>query len=94
MIVSKYTFTKILLSLTVAFVLIVIFLGSFLNLYENRRVIFKKLGIDVNLLDNHHDEKRFLVNPLEKSNRQLPPINIKDLKINNNADVLDSGQLL
>ena len=87
MIVSKYTFTKILLSLTVAFVLIVIFLGSFLNLYENRRVIFKKLGIDVNLLDNHHDEKRFLVNPLEKSNRQLPPINIKDLKINNNADV-------
>ncbi|WP_440912440.1 galactose oxidase-like domain-containing protein [Candidatus Pelagibacter sp.] len=88
MIISKYNLTKFLLFIIAAFILIVIFFGSFLNLYENRIAIFKKLGIDVNLLDNHHDEKRFLVNPLEKSNRQLPPINIKDLKINNNADVL------
>ena len=35
----------------------------------------------------HHNEERFLINPLKQSDRQIPPIDIKDLKINNNSDI-------
>ena len=39
---------------------------------------------------NNNHERRYLVNPLKKSDRQAPPKNIKDLKINDNAEI--SGQ--
>jgi hypothetical protein len=82
----NYNFYKIFTRWIVFLILAVVFLSSLLNLYENRRAIFNKLGIDPNLLDENHDT-RYLVNPLKKSNRQIPPINIKDLKIKDNADV-------
>ena len=40
------------------------------------------------MLVDHHNEKRFLINPLKQSNRQIPPLDIKDLKINKNSDVV------
>ena len=49
--------------------------------------------LQLKLLYNHNDnnhERRYLVNPLKKSDRQAPPKNIKDLKINDNAEI--SGQ--
>ena len=66
---------------------LVIFFSSLVNLYEKKSVILSKLGLK---LDNHahHNEKRFLINPLKKSDRQTPPKNIIDLKINQNAELL------
>ena len=62
------------------FVLIILF-DSLTNLYKNRKSILGKLH-------NHNDhvENRYLVNPLKTSDRQLPPTDLKDLKINQNSD--------
>ena len=87
MIILTNNLSKIFTRWTAIIILMVIFLSSLLNLYENRRAVFNKLGIDPNLLHNNHVEERFLVNPLEKSNRQVPPKNIEDLKIKDNADI-------
>ena len=81
-------FTKIGL-LTSIFV---IFINSSIDLYSKRSKILGKLGIDHYVRDgdhhHHHNEKRFLINPLKQSERQIPPIDIKDLKINKNSDVV------
>ena len=52
----------------------------------NRNVILEKFDYNAHL--DHHTEKRFLINPLKASNRQIPPLNIEDLKINNNSEVI------
>ena len=82
---------KSLYKVTILLMFFVIFLSSFAYLYENRSKILKfvliKVGADVAHGHGHHDEKRFLINPLKQSDRQIPPINIQDLKINNDSEV-------
>ena len=65
----------------------VIFVNSSIDLYLKRNTILGKLGNN-HYVGDHHNEKRFLINPLEQSDRQIPPLDIKDLKINNNSDVV------
>ena len=65
----------------------VIFVNSSIDLYLKRNTILGKLGIN-HYAGDHHNEKRFLINPLEQSDRQIPPLDIKDLKINDNSDVV------
>jgi hypothetical protein len=65
----------------------VIFVNSSIDLYLKKGAILGKLGLG-HYVGNHHNEKRFLINPLKKSDRQIPPLDIKDLKINNNSDVV------
>jgi hypothetical protein len=63
----------------------VVVISSLVNLYEKRSIILSKLGYGGG---EHHNEKRFLINPLKQSERQIPPLDIKDLKINNDSDVV------
>ncbi len=63
--------------------MLVIFISSILNLYDSREKILERFGFNVN--PDYHHEKRYLVNPLKTSDRQLPPADIKDLKINADA---------
>ena len=81
----KQQFLKlfILIGVLVSFFIIVV--NSSIDLYQKRYKILGKLDIQNH---DHHNEKRFLVNPLEQSDRQIPPLDIKDLKINNNSDVV------
>jgi len=65
----------------------VIFVNSSIDLYLKSGKILDKLGIG-HYFVGHHNEKRFLINPLKQSERQIPPLDIKDLKINNNSDVV------
>jgi hypothetical protein len=76
---------KLLFILGLLISIFVIFVNSSIDLYLKRNVILGKLGIHI---DDHHNEKRFLINPLKQSERQIPPLDIKDLKINNNSDVV------
>ena len=74
---------KLIYIITILIILplfLVISLSSLVNLYEKRSEILSKLGVG----GDHHNEKRFLINPLKQSDRQIPPTDIKDLKINNN----------
>ena len=78
--------------ITVLIMFFVVFLSSFAYLYENRSKIlkfaFNKAGIDLPHGHGGHDEKRFLINPLKQSDRQIPPISIQDLKINDDSNVV------
>ena len=65
--------------------------SSLVYLYEKRSVILIKLGYKAG--EGHHSEKRFLINPLKQSKRPIPPLDIKNLEINNDSDVADNGQL-
>ena len=79
---------KLIYIITILIILplfLVISLSSLVNLYEKRSAILYKLE---HKGGEHHNEKRFLINPLKKSERQIPPLDIKDLKINNNSDVV------
>jgi len=73
--------TLIILSL-----FLVISLSSLVYLYEKKQKILNKLGYGEH--NGNHNEKRFLINPLKQSDRQIPPIDIKDLKINNNSETI------
>ncbi|MDA7811702.1 hypothetical protein N8968_05000, partial [Candidatus Pelagibacter sp.] len=78
---------KLIYIITILIILplfLVISLSSLVDLYEKRSAILYKLGFK----GEHHNEKRFLINPLKQSDRQIPPSDIKDLKINNNSDVV------
>ena len=62
--------------------LTIILFNALTQLYKNRTQIFHKMaehGIE-------HDKNRFLVNPLNKSNKQVPPKNLKDLITNGDED--------
>ena len=63
--------------------LVIILFDSIADLYPKRHIIFSKLGIT---FDGYHGEKT-IVNPLTKSLRQIPPSNIKELSINDNANL-------
>ncbi len=67
---------------------LVIFLSSLAYIYEKRALILFKFGYYG--ANDHHNERRYLINPLKQSDRQIPPKDIRDLKINNNSHV--SGQ--
>ena len=73
----------------------VVFISSLLFIYESRKKIqnFILLRIYDKYIakDNAHGP-RYLVNPLKISKRQIPPKDIKDLKISEDADI--SGQWL
>ena len=77
---------KKLFYITIALVILPLFLiisaSSLLHLYDMRELLLHKLG------HGHHVEKRFLVNPLTQSDRQIPPKDINDLKINKNSNVI------
>ncbi len=80
--------TKIIKLITIIGVLVsifIIFVNSSIDLYVKRNVILSKLGIH---LHDDHNEKRYLINPLKQSDRQIPTKKIKDLKINKNSDVV------
>ena len=62
---------------------VIISFSSIVNLYEKRTLILNKLGYG----NEHHNERRFLINPLKQSDRQIPPIDIKNLKINNDSEI-------
>ena len=86
---------KLIYKITILIILplfLVISLSSLINLYEKRLKILNKLGYKTEdkteEKEGHHNEKRFLINPLEQSDRQIPPLDIKDLKINNDSDVV------
>jgi len=63
---------------------LVISFSSLVYLYEKKSAILSKLGYEHN---DPHNEKRFLVNPLKQSDRQIPPTDINNLKINNNSEI-------
>ena len=71
-----------------SFILLTIFFSSIVHLYEKKNAILSKLGININHHGDHGDERRFLVNPLKQSDRQIPPQDINDLEINDNAEIL------
>ena len=75
----------VITTLSVLPLFLVIVLSSMLNLYENRSQILYRLGYGV--YSDHHHERRFLINPLKQSSRQIPPTDIKDLKINKNSEI-------
>jgi hypothetical protein len=77
---------KLLFILGLLTSIFVIFVNSSIDLYLKKHIILAKFGI--NLAHKHHNEKRFLINPLKQSDRQIPPLDIKDLKINNNSVVV------
>ena len=76
---------KLLIKFGLLISIFVIFVNSSIDLYLKRNVILGKLDI---YIGDHHNEKKFLINPLKQSERQIPPLDIKDLKINNNSDVV------
>ena len=63
-----------------------IFLASLAYIYEKRAEILFKFGYYGP--NDHHNERRYLINPLKKSDRQAPPKDIKDLKINENSTIV------
>ena len=70
--------TKIIKLITIIGVLVsifIIFVNSSIDLYVKRNVILSKLGIH---LHDDHNEKRYLINPLKQSDRQIPTKKIKD----------------
>ena len=79
---------SIITALIILPLFLVIALSSILNLYENRSKILYKLGYGGHEGHDHHNEIRFLINPLKQSERQIPPKDIKDLKINNNSEII------
>ena len=75
------------------FVVLVIFINSLTQLYENREAILSKFGIEKKFIilkkdrvPAHH-QSRYLVNPLEKSDRQIPPKDIKNLKLSGGEEI-------
>ena len=68
------------------YIIIILVILTLLLAILNRNVILDKFDYNAHL--DHHTEKRFLINPLKVSDRQIPPLNIEDLKINNNSEII------
>ncbi len=83
---KKLQILKLFITIGLLISIFIIFVNSSIDLYKKRNIILGKLGINID--DDHHNKKRYLINPLKQSNRQIPPLDIKDLKINNNSDVV------
>ena len=92
MIKKKNYFKNIVIISSIVVVVLVIFLNSLLDLYFKKNGILKKIGLwaDYNHdgINDHHNQEKFLVNPLKVSDRQIPTANLKDLLINENAHIL------
>ncbi len=92
MIKKKNYFKNIVIISSIVFVVLVIFFNSLLDLYFKKNGILKKIGLwaDYNFdgINDHHNQEKFLVNPLKVSERQIPSANLKDLLINKNAHIL------
>ena len=80
---SKTNIIKKLILAFSLFALVVIFLNSLADLYQKRQAILTKLGLTA--YKGHEEFERYLVNPLKKSSRQIPPDKIEDLKIDKDA---------
>ncbi len=78
---------KIIIFSILSIILFVIFFNSILELYLKRHAILQKLGVYMDH-DGHEHERRYLINPLKKSERQIPPKDIKDLQINENSHLI------
>ena len=79
-----YRYFKIILIISLVFSILIIFLSSSLNLWQNREIIKNKI---ISTIVNPDDETRYVVNPLDKSLSQLPPDDINNLNISNDADI-------
>ena len=86
--------SKKLVYINIALVILPLFMvismSSLIYLYEKRSKILTHLDfLGFEFAEHeHHSEKRFQINPLKKSDRQIPPLDIKDLKISENSDVI------
>jgi len=60
----------------------IILISSLLNIYTSRNLVKNKIQ---KTIDDHH-AKRFLVNPLEMSDRTLPTSDLNNLEIKDNAN--------
>ena len=60
---------------------LVIFFSSLINIYDRKDQVLRKVGL------GGHYYHNFLANPTVQSDRQIPPKNINDLKINNNSEI-------
>ena len=82
---------KVLIIPALVFALIIIFLNSSLNLYLKKNGLLKEIGLYVDYnedgINDHHNQKRFLINPLETSDRQIPTNNFNDLVLDKDADI-------
>jgi len=63
---------------------LIILFSSLITIYEKRSKILLTLGFDI----GDYNEKKFLINPLKQSDRQIPPTDINNLKINNNSEII------
>ena len=79
-----YRYSKIVFITSLTFFILIVFLSSSLNLWQNREIIKNKIFSVINKSKN---EKRYLVNPLNKSLSQLPPDEINKLNISNDAEI-------
>jgi hypothetical protein len=77
---------KITFLIGIAISILIVVVNSTLSLYQKRNIILVKLGVHDH--GDHDNVKRFLINPLKKSKRQIPPLNIEDLKTNNDSDIV------
>mgnify|MGYP001185353585 CR=1 FL=1 len=85
MINFKLHYRKLIYTISILIILpifLVIFASSLLHLYDKREIILYKLG------HAGHVEKKYLINPLKQSDRQIPPADINNLRINENSDVI------
>ena len=85
----KFNKGRIILYIILGSSLSLITFSSLVNLYENKDRISRLITRKVNQLvnDEDHDKHgpRGLVNPLQMSRRQIPPKNIQNLKITDDA---------
>ena len=90
----KKKLSKTLVYINIVLVILPLFLvisiSSLIYLYEKRSKILAQLdfmGFEF-AKHEHHSEKRFQINPLKQSDRQIPPLDIKDLKINDDSNLV------
>ena len=80
---------KLFPKLFLYFSILIFLFTSFVYLYQNRyHIKHKILKIKEPEKNPHMMDNRFLVNPLKKSNAQIPPDKIENLIINANADLV------
>ena len=60
---------------------LIIFFSSLINIYDKKDQVLRKVGL------GGHYYHNFLANPTIQSDRQIPPKDINDLKINNNSEI-------
>ena len=79
---KKKNLIYIIISLIFLPLFFLISFSSLVNLYDKRAKVLSQV--------EHHvgHGHRFLINPLKQSDRQIPPKDIKDLRINDNSEII------